>query len=645
MKYPHIFSPIKIRNMEVRNRVAYPAMATRLTTDDGFVTDALIAYHVARTKGGNGLNITECTAVHGPSAPPNFLRLHSDEYISGFKRLTGAVHEAGGKICVQLWQGATAAVYSDPSCVAVIPNDINAGGITLPAAGIELIQECVKAFGEAARRAVDAGFDCIEFHAGHGYSPHIFFSPAFNKRNDMYGGSFENRTRYPLECIRAIRANVPEDYPVIMRIVACDDCVEVGNSVEDTIKFINIAKAEGVDAVNVSRGNKSTEAIELEVPPLDIEPGFNVENAAKIRAGTGLVTMTVGRIIDPDQAESIIVDGKADIVVMGRAQICDPEFWNKAREGRPEDIVKCVGCNQGCYEGVIKGSKFKHISCLRNPSVGDELEFSLDKTDNPKKVLVIGGGMAGMEAAFTLKKRGHNPILVEAGDHVGGQFYLAGLAPRKREMTDACLSRGEQLKRAGVDIRLNTMADVSLLDEIKPDAIIVATGASPVRLDIPGADRANVYDMIGVLTGEAHISGDTVVVGGGLVGLEVAEYIAEKGCKVVVVEMLDAIAKDVGRGRKISIMRGVRTAGIKSLVNARCVEINDNGVIVEVDGKRQTVPCDNVVISVGSKPNSHDWVKNYCVKNHIICHIVGDAVQARRAIDAVHEGVAAARAI
>ena len=645
MNYPHVLSPIRIRNMEVRNRVAYPAMATRLTTEDGFVTDELIAYHVARAKGGNGLNILECTSVHKPSAPPNFLCLYSDEYIPGFKKLTDSIHEVGGRCCVQLWQGGSSAFHSDQRCVAVIPNDMIAGGKTIPAASIELIQECAKAFGEAAKRAVEAGFDCVEFHGGHGYSPHVFLSPAFNKRTDIYGGSFENRARYPLECIRAIRANVPEDFPVIMRIVACDDFVEVGNTVEDTIKFINMAKAEGVDAVNVSRGNKATAAIEMEVPPLDYEPGFNVENAAKIKAGTGMVTMTVGRIIDPDQAEAIIAEGKADMVIMGRAQICDPEFWNKARDGRPEDIVKCVGCNQGCYDGVIAGSKFKHISCLRNPSVGEELTFSLDKTDHPKKVLVIGAGMAGMECAFALKKRGHDPILVEAGNHVGGQFYLAGLAPRKREMADAALSRGEQLKKAGVDIRLNTKADAALLDEIKPDEVIVAMGAAPVRLNIPGADRANIYDTIGVLTGDVSLSGDTVVVGGGLVGLEVAEYIAERGCKVTVVEMLDEIAKDVGRGRKISILRGVQTAGIKSLVNTKCIEINDEGVVVEAEGKRQTVPCDNVVASVGSKPVDFEWVKQYCAEMGIAYRVVGDAVEARRAIDAVHEGVAAARAI
>jgi len=644
MNYPHLFTPIEIQNMKLRNRVVFPAMLTRLA-QNGIVTDELVAYHAARAKGGSGLNILEATSVHLPSAPCQFPRLTSDDYIPGHQNLTTGIRAAGGKSCVQLWQGGFAPMSADPACIAVVPSDLDMRGHVIPAASIELIESCVQAFGEAARRAVEAGYDCVEFHCGHNYSPHSFLSAAFNKREDAYGGTFEKRMRYPLECIRAIRANVPRDFPVIMRIVAQDDCVENGMTIDDMIAFAKIAEAEGINALNVSRGNKMSAAFKYEVPSLDIKPGFNADNAAKIKAGTGMITMIAGRINSPELAESIIAEDKADMVVIGRGQICDPEFCNKASAGHAEQIIKCVGCNQGCYDRVITGTIYPHLSCLRNPSVGEELTFSYEPAEETKTVLVIGGGMAGMEAAYTLQQRGHYPILVEADDHLGGQFYLAGFAPRKQEMSDAAISRGEQLKHAGVEIRLNTKADEILLEDLKPDAVIISMGATPASLNVPGVNGANVYDSIQILKGEVVPVGDTVVIGGGLVGLEVAETIAEKGGNVTVVEMQDAIAKDVGAGRKMSLMEGIMAAGIQSVVHAKCTEIRSNGVMIELDGRSQTIPCDNVVISVGSSPTDHQWVQDYCKKNSIPFYIAGDSVTARRAIDAVHEGVAVARVI
>lgn len=645
MAFDHLFSPIKIRGLELKNRVVFPAMGTKMATEEGYVTQQLIDYHAARALGGCGLNFTEVCGVHGPSNPAKFLAIHDDKYIPGLKALADAIHAAGGKAGVQLWQGGMAAASYQQGGI-IIPSDIQVPGTdyVIPGASIETIKEVVKSFGEAARRAVEAGYDCVEFHAGHNYSPHAFLSPAFNKRTDEYGGSLENRARYLLECIRAIRENIPEDMPLFMRIVAHDDYLENGLTIEEMIAFCKMAREAGVDVLNVSRGNFSTAALKYEVPPVDLPRGFNVANAERIRKETGMITIAVGRINDPAQADEIIASGKADMVVIGRAQLADPDFCNKAREGRTEDIVKCVGCNQGCYDGFVS-PEMPHITCLRNPALGREAEYALSKTDKPKKVLIAGGGVAGLEAALTLKRRGHHPILCEASDSLGGQFRLAGMAPRKEEMKDAAIAMGEAAKRENVDIRLSTPVTPELIDEVKPDEVILAIGSEPIMPNIPGIGLPHVTNSHDILAGRATASGNVVVVGGGLVGLEVAEHLAEGNNSITVVEMLDEVAKDLGYLRKICVMESLYMKGIKTITGAKCVEIKENAVVIEKDNKTEEILCDAVVIAVGAKSRSTDELVEYCKAHNIPCHIIGDAVRARRALNATAEAAAVARAV
>lgn len=325
--------------------------------------------------------------------------------------------------------------------------------------------------------------------------------------------------------------------PVFMRIDAHDDYLEGGLTIEDVIAFCKLAKDAGVDVLDISRGNILTAGLKYEVPPVDIPRGFNVENAARILKETGIITMAVGRINEPTLAESIIKEGKADLVAIGRGQLADPEFCNKALEGREDEIVRCIGCNQGCYDN-FKDKNAPHITCLRNPAVGREREYTIKTTDNPKKVLIAGEGMAGLELAITLKKIGHNPILCEATNNLGGQFLVAGEAPRKKEMKDAAKHSRYLATKIGVDIRLNTKVTPQLINKIKPDAFFNATGAEEIKLNIPGADLPFVHMSHDVLLGKKEISGNVVVIGGGLVGLEVAEYVSEKGCKTTVLEML-----------------------------------------------------------------------------------------------------------
>jgi len=579
-----------------------------------------------------------------PSAPDAFLSIADNKFIPGLKELVDAIHDAGGKAGVQLWQGGMG-VMGDPKAMIILPSDMPMSSERIiPAASIETIEEVIEAFGQAARRAVEAGFDCVEFHAGHGYSPHCFLSPAFNKREDQYGGSFKNRTRYPLECIKAIRRNVPEDFPIFMRIVAQDDYVENGLTIEDIIEFCKLAKDAGVDVLDVSRGNMMTAALKYEVPPIDLPRGFNVENAARIKKETNMITVAVGRINSPQQAEDILEEDKADIVVIGRSQLADPEFCNKAFAGDLDKIIQCVGCNQGCFDGFVD-PEFPHITCMRNPALGREREMQLISTNEPKKVIIAGGGMAGLEAAITLKDRAHEPILFEASDKLGGQFLIAGMAPRKEEMKEAAISRGRQAIEKDIDIRLSTTLTDEILEELQPDMLIIATGAEPIELNIPGANLPHVTNSHDVLLGKVEPSGNIVVIGGGLVGLEVAESLAEKENQVTVVEMLDEVGKDLGQLRKICVMENLYALGVNTIVNAKCTEIKEDGILVEADGKIEEIKADYVVMSVGAKSADYNEIKNYCEDKSIPYYIIGDAVRARRALNAIDEAVKIARGI
>lgn len=646
MAFNDLFSPIKIRGMEIRNRIEFPAMGTKMVKDEKVVTDQLINYHAARSLGGNGLNFTEVCSVYDKAAPKNFLALSDDKYIPGMKKLADAIHEGGAKAGVQLWLGGSAVLFGDQTSMVVVPSDFKVEGTdyVIKAASKEIINECIKAFGDAAKRAVEAGYDTVEFHAGHNYTPHSFLSKAFNKRMDEYGGSLENRARFLLECIKSIRENIPEDMPLFMRIDAHDDCVEDGLTIEEVIQFCKWAKEAGVDVLDVSRGNFSSAAVKYEVPPVDVPRGFNVENAARIKKETGMITVAVGRINDPEQADEIIRSGKADMVVMGRAQLADPEFCNKAKNGNVDDIVRCVGCNQGCYDGFTNPNA-PFITCMRNPALGREAEFVINKTDNPKNVLIVGGGVAGLEAAIELKDRGHNPILCEASDSLGGQFVLAGAAPRKEEMKEAAIAMGEMAKRKRVEIKLSTPVDAEVIKDINPDEVIIAAGAEPIKLNVPGANLPHVTNSHDILAGKAKVNGDIVVIGGGLVGLEVAEYLSGNVNKITVVEMLNEVAKDLGQLRKICVMESLYHEGIKTITEAKCVEIKEKSIVIDKNGVVEEVPCDSVIVAIGARSRNFESISDYCKENNIPYHVIGDAVRARRALNCIEEASEVARRI
>lgn len=641
MAYPHLFSRKSIRNMELKNRIILPAMGTKMNEPGGFVSQRLIDYHVARAKGGCGLNTVEVTTVHPTAATDDSPAIYDDKFIPGMTQLADSIREAGGKSCLQLWHGGK--VANNPNQVSSSPVAFEGVAMVPRELATSEVPEMVQAYADAAARAKQAGFDSVEYHAGHGYLPQQFLSPAMNFRQDEYGGSWENRTRFPLDCIRAIRKAVGPDFPILMRISAIEDLPN-GLTLDDMKAFSVLAEEAGIDAINVSRGVPAGTAIKYEVPPIDLPVGFNVDNASQIKSVVSIPVIAVGRINDPAVADRIIAEGLADFVAIGRAQLADPEFCAKSESGREREIIRCVGCDQGCFDGFVD-PRVPFISCMFNPSTGREKEYELVPAARPKRVLIAGGGPAGLEAAVTLKRRGHEPILCEKSSMLGGQLYIAGAAPRKEEMAAAAIGMGEAAMREGVDIRLETEVTPELIQELQPDEVILATGSTPLSLQVQGADRAHVVNSHDVLWGTKQPEGNVVIIGGGLVGLEVAELLVERGQQVTVVEMRSEVAADLGLLRKICVMESLYGHGVRLLTDSICLSIESDHVIVEQGEQELTLPADYVVLAVGSRSRDKQALIGYLEQASIPYHIVGDAKQARRALNAIWEGAKVARTI
>ena len=541
-------------------------------------------------------------------------------------------HEVGGKCGIQLYQGGLGVCF-DSDAAMLVPD----------AMSLEDIHEVRIAFGEAARRAVEAGFDLIEVHCAHQYLLHSFLSPAFNHRSDEYGGSFENRAKFPLECLEIVRKNMPDGMPLFIRMNLKDDYVD-GLSIEDCIRFCKMAKAVGVDVLNLSRGNMVSAANKFEVPPIDLPHGFNLPMASRVRRETGMITIGVGRINDPYFAEKVLEDDLVDMVAMSRAQLADPEFMNKIRDGRINEIDRCCGCNEGCLDGFAN-LDMPHITCLRNPAVGREAECIITPSDNPRTVLVAGGGMAGMMAARTLRKRGHRVILCEVSNRLGGQFILAGSTPHKLDMKKVALEMGEQIVNLGIDVRLNTPVTAELIRQLKPDAVFNCVGSSPIIPSIPGSSLPNVVESHDIIDGKVKVSGNVVIIGGGMVGLETADLLVESGLTPpTVLEMGSAVCVDMGSARKYCMMQTIEDSKIACVTDIKVTEISENMVIGEKNGEHLEFPCDYAVFAVGSHSRDSHELKEACSELGIDLITVGDAKEARRALEATREAFDAALA-
>lgn len=635
--YQKLFEPIRIGTMEMKNRFLLPAMLTSYCEMDGSVNERFIAYHRARARGGVGLNITEITFVH-PSGKgfPCELGIHKDELIPGLKRLADAVHAEGGKIAAQLYHSGRQTYEMITGMPLLAPSAIPCpvcGGQPLEMTK-EHIQELVNAYGEGARRAREAGFDAVEVHGAHGYLLGQFLSPYSNQRTDEYGGSLANRARFQLEILKRIRERVGRDFPVQYRLSAME-YVPGGLTLEDTMPFAQMLVENGIDSISVSGG--VYESGHMVIPPAFIPHGIYVENAAAIKKAISsrVPVVVAGRLKDPDLMEAIITEGKADIIAIGRTLLADEAFPAKLAAGNLSDIRKCIACNQGCAGRLMRGLD---IGCTGNALCGKEWQYDLErKAPQKKKVLVAGGGPGGMEAARVAALRGHEVSLYEKGAKLGGLMNYTVVVPLKNEFEDLRSFLVGQVGKLGVQVKTGQAVDGNVIDQVKPDVVVMATGARPIVPDIPGLGSAAVKTAEEILSGAAA-GKNVIVIGGGAVGCETAEVLADRGAKVTVIEMLEDLASDMEVPEKFALMQRLGGKGVAFLTKTVVKEVKPGGeVVLQKDYQPEVLSgVETIVLAVGYVPAIE--LEAVLKEKNVPYVKIGDCVEARKAIDAIWEG-------
>ncbi len=622
-----LFEPIEIAGMKIKNRIVMPAGETNYHTPDGSVTDRLLEFYRERAKGGIGFAVVGIAKIEGHFF--GGIAAHDDRYIPDLRRIADVFHEYDVKCALQLWHPGRYEISLDPNRQPVAPSPIPPPIFTKKVPK-ELTKEEIlqieEEFADAAVRAKKAGFDAVELIGSAGYLISQFFSPATNKRTDEYGGSIENRARFAVEIIQLIKERCGESYPVLIRIPG-DEFIEGGNTVKEMKVIAKILEDAGVAAINVMAGwHESRRPLTTMLVP---RGGF-AYLAAEIKQAVSVPVIASHRINDPLLAEKILRDGMADMVAMFRPLIADPELPKKAMEGRFDEIRKCVACNQGCMDMVMQAQP---ITCLVNPTVGREAEFRNLKAEKPKKVVIVGGGPAGCTAAELLAKKGHRVILFEKTDRLGGQLNVAAKSPLAYEFAEVGRYFMNVLPKLGVEIRYNEEADAAKVLAENPDAVIVAVGASPLIPNIPGVE--NAVTAFDVLLEKVNVGEKVVVIGGGGVGCDTAAKLAKEGKKVTIVEMLPKIAADIGVSTRWTVLMYLRQHGVEMLTNTKAVEIKKNAVVVESNGERKEIPCDTVVLAVGTRSN--DGIYDELASKVPEIYKIGDCVKPRKALDATRE--------
>ncbi|WP_406677799.1 FAD-dependent oxidoreductase [Neomoorella carbonis] len=633
-QFPLLISPTKIGNLQLKNRMVMPPMETNYAYSDGSVTDRLVTYHEERARGGVGLIIVEASYVHITGKGfKNGLGIYSDRLIPGLRRLVEAVHAHGAKIAIQLFHGGRQAhsEYTGQPLLAPSPiPDPTVGEIPKELSRDE-INMLVKAFAEAARRAKTAGFDAIEIHGAHGYLLDEFLSPFSNKRTDEYGGSLENRMRFPLEVVRAVRQAVGPEFPIIYRMSA-DEKVPGGLTLDETKVVARRLEQEGVNALHVSAGVYAS--AQWVIQPMYLPRGCLVDLAQGIKSVVKIPVIAVGRINDPEVAEDILKAGKADLISFGRELITDPEMPKKVIEGRLDEIRHCIACCQACIDELFRDHA---IGCTVNARAGYEREFTLGRASRPRKVLVVGGGPAGMEVARVAALRGHQVTLWEKSGDLGGQLLLAFTPPQKGEIATFRDYLIGQLAKLKVKVQLNKEATPEAVCQEKPDVVVIATGARPATLNVPGVEAENVVLSWDVLRGKVKVGKKVAVIGGGLVGCETAEYLAEKGHEVTIIEMLPQVAGDIGPLVGAMLMERLKQQ-VKIITGAKLKAIKGRTITFAYNDREEDLAdIDTVVLAIGSRPE--DTLAQAMEGSGIDYYVIGDAVSPRRITQAIFEAM------
>ena len=643
-QFKHLFTPIDIGTMQVKNRIVMLPLTTGFCELDETIGDRLINFYAIRAKGGVGLIIVPFSPVHAGS--PIEPGLYDDRFLPGVRKLTDTVHAHGAKIAAQLITSYHV-ILKDGIAEVVGPSPVLnqmtrsvARPLTVPE-----IRYIVKEYGQAARRARQGGFDAVEVLVGGGYLLNRFLSPITNKREDEYGGSLENRMRIVLEVIESMRKEVGKDFPIGCRLNVAEQ-MEGGHTIEDSKEVVRILEKAGIQMINVYTGWH-----ESPVPTVQavLPKGAFLHLAEKIKGWVGIPVIAANRINDPVVAEKALAEGKADLTGMARALLADPELPNKAREGRVEEIVPCLACSN-CLTEILTTYKdwgtAASTSCSVNPLAGKEAEYAIEPAKKSKKVFVIGGGPGGMEAAMTAALRGHKVTLYDKGNELGGKLLIASIPPYKDELQTLVKSLSSRVRKAGVEIKLKSDVGPATIEKENPDVLIMATGSTSLIPNIPGVAGPNVVLAEDVLTGAKTVSGNVLIVGGGMVGCETAEFLLERGkgvTQVTVIEMLNRMADNVSPTYRPFFLARLKKAGIKMETNTIVQEITIEGVNVEQKGVAGFIKGDAVVLAAGFKSNPTLDEKNR--EKIAEVYVIGDCLKPRMIKEAIEEGFAIGRKI
>lgn len=602
MKLTKIFEPITINKTQFKNRMVVSAMVTNYCNEDGTPTEKFIAYHERKAKGGYGIIITEDFAVtRTAGASKTLAGIWDDSQIEPWRAFTGRIHKAGAKTIAQIYHAGreTSSLITGEQPIAPSPIKDPTMPETPREMSVDEIRKLEKSFVDAALRAKAAGFDGVEVHGAHGYLINQFVSPFSNKRCDEYGGSTENRTRFPREIIQGIREAAGSDFPIFYRM-SSEEYVPGGLEIEEAKLIARLMEDAGADCIHCSQGVFATGHIII--PPAPVPVGGFVHHAAALKTVVSIPVIAVGRINDPMLAENILASGSADLCTMARASLADPETPEKAKCGDFASILHCIGCVQGCAGEHEQGHP---IRCLVNPLTGMEDVYDTTPAEEPKKVVVVGGGVSGCEAAIAAVQKGHQVTLLEKSGELGGQWIAASVPMAKGDFSSFIVWQKHMLKKLGVDVQLNIDVTRETLDEMKPDAVILATGSNPAMPPIKGLREYGVVARK-VLRGEAEVGNKVVVIGGGLVGAETADYLAEHGCTdVTIVEMLPQIVKDGEPGPTYYLKKRMSEYGVKVLTSAAVQEVKEHAVIYKKDDTcMEIAEVDTTVVAIGVRANT-----------------------------------------
>jgi 2,4-dienoyl-CoA reductase-like NADH-dependent reductase (Old Yellow Enzyme family)/thioredoxin reductase len=651
-----LFSPIKVGSMMVRNRIVVPGHYPAMRDPDTLPGERITAYWESKARGGAGIVCTGIWGVHRSSPTPvqSGYEFHSQQSsplqelggIDKLKRTAETIQKHGAKFMVQLWHGGANAygttAYGD-QLWAPSATQADGSGYVAHSMTRDEIREVVEAFAAEAYRAKQAGVDGVEIHGAHGYLVTQFMSPLTNHRTDEYGGDNAGRIRFACEVANAIRAAVGSDFTVGMR-VSVDQLSGGGYSVDDTKEMAKIVVATGsLDYLATGAG----------IPPTYYPLGALMYHAAALKEVVDIPVIGGGRINDPVQAEKILEDRLADLLFMNRALICDPEMPRKAQEGMLDDIRRCMGCSEGCWMRVSQDRNPQGVSCTYNPTVGKETLpgwLELIPAETRKKVVVIGGGPAGLETARVAKARGHDVSLWEKSGELGGMSSVAAKAPGRDDLNELARYYRYQMKALDVDVHLNTEVTVDLVKEQNPDVVIVATGSRPmVPADIPGMDQDNVVSNVrDVLNGDAKVGQNVLIVDvqRHIQGLATADFLAQQGKSVEVIFPLAAPGENMEQLTRMALLQRLSWAGVKLTPRTSLKEISGNGVIVTtpLTGEERAIEAiDTIILSYGGVENNELY---YALKDEFPeVYVAGDANGVRKMLWAVHDGAVLGRGI